>query len=371
MGVQRTIALVVVVAFVTGAGSVVGAAGAPSQEAPTCEFPVTATDATGTAVTIEEEPESVVTLNPSAAQIMWEIGAKEKVSGVTKHAMNLDGAAEKVNISSESGTITHERVVDTEPDLVLAPLSTVTTPEDVEQLRNAGLTVYAYPTADSLVEIRNRTRLTGEFVGECEGASETVDWMDQQIETVEDAVDDEPAPDVLYTFFGFTAGEQTHIHEILETAGGHNIATEMGIDEYAELNQEAVLDADPNWIVLNSDSAEVPDGDGFQQTTAVQENNTVVININHLNRPAPRVVYAITKLAETFHPDAFAEETPDAGPTDTPETDTPETDTSKTDTPEAESTQAADDSGAGFGVVVVFVAVAIVAGIGGRHGDTE
>ncbi|SDJ50816.1 iron complex transport system substrate-binding protein [Halovenus aranensis] len=349
-----------------------------AQDSDECTFPVSATDATGTEVTVDEEPESVVTLNPSAAQTLWEIGAKDKVTGVTKHASNLEGASERTNISTAGQTITHEVVVDLEPDLVLAPLSAVTTEEDVETLRDAGLTVFAYPTAESIDEVRQRTLQTGEFVGECEGATETVEWMDEKLSVVEDAVDEQEKPKVLYTFFGYTSGTNTFIHEILETAGGVNIAAEAGIEGYQQINQEVVVTEDPEWIVLNSDSTEVPDGNGFQETTAVKQNQTVVIDTNRLNRPAPRIVYAVTELAETFHPDAYeeavkaAQSTPTPTPTESPtETEPTPTETeptaTATQTPAATETPTAtqtpensDGDGAGFGVLAVVGSVVLV-----------
>lgn len=370
---QRTICVVVVVIVLTGTAGVAAATDGIDQDVTAqsgqdCEFPISETDATDTEVSLDSEPESVVTLNPSAAQMLWEMGAQEKVTGVTKHAANLDGADQRTNISSAGPTIGHEIVVDLEPDLVLAPLSQVTTPEDVEILREAGLTVYAYPTAESVEGVRERTLLTGRLVGACDGAQETVDRMDEQISIVENAVEDESRPDVLYTFFGFTAGEATFIHEIIEIAGGRNVAAEAGIEEYQEVNEEIVVAEDPDWIVLNTDSPTVPDSEGFQRTTAVTENQTVVVNTNHLNRPGPRIVRAITTLAETFHPDAYAEAVAAAEPTPTEQpttptqeaTEQPETPTESetpapTDTPDetdgTDGTDEADDDGAGFGIL--------------------
>jgi iron complex transport system substrate-binding protein len=350
--VNLTLAVVLVVGTVgavTGIGGPVGAATA--QETPECGFPITETDATGESVTVEGPPETVVTLNPSGAQILWEIGAKEKVTGVTKHAMNLEGAEERTNISNAGQTISHEIVVDLAPDLVIVPLSRVATEEDVETLRDAGLTVFAYSTANSIDEVRERTLLTGQLVDECEGAVETVEWMDKQLDIVADAVEDKERPDVLYTFFGFTAGEQTHIHDILEAAGGNNVAADAGIEEYQPVNEEVVLAEDPDWIVLNSNSPEIPEGEGFEQTTAVQEGQTIVLDINHLNRPGPRIVYAVQELAEAFHPEAYAEAVEAAESTPTPTGEQSEDD--ETPASDTEPTESADDDGAGFGVVVL------------------
>lgn len=356
---QRAISAVLAVVLIVGAVGGVTAVDDSVETTTECEFPVSGTDATGETVTVEEEPESIVTLNPSAAQTLWEIGAQEKVVGVTKHATNLEGASERTNISAEGSTISHEIVVDLDPDIVLVPLSAVATEEDVETLRDAGLTVYAFPVAESIDEVRERTLLTGELVGECEGAEETVVWMDEQLGIVDDAVADETRPDVLYEFFGFTTGNGTHVHEILEAAGGTNVAAVAGIEGYQPVNEEVVIDQDPDWIVTNTNSPEVPDGEGFEQTTAVQNNQTVVIDINHINRPGPRIVHAITELAETFHPEAYQEavETAETTPTPTPadedgETLTGEETPEETPTPR-ESPTDVDDDGSGFGVLAV------------------
>lgn len=357
----------VLVVGTAGSVAALGGIDGETTQSAECEFPVSETDATGETVTIGEEPESIVTLNPSAAQMLWEMGAEEKVVGVTKHAMNLEGASDRTNISAEGPTISHEIVVDLDPDLVLVPLSGVATEEDVETLREAGLTVYAFPTADSIDEVRERTLLTGALVGNCEGATETVEWMDEELEFVEAAVADEERPDVLYEFFGFTTGSGTHIHEILEAAGGNNIAAEAGIEGYQPVNEEIVIDMDPDWIVMNDNSPELPDGEGFEGTTAVQVNQTVVINTNHINRPGPRIVYAITALAETFHPEAYAEavEAAEATPTPTPteeetptptpdqdDTSTPDSDDATDDSPTDGDSTDVDDDGAGFGALV-------------------
>ena len=65
-----------------------------------CGYPYSAEDATGTEVTLEERPERITTLNPSAAQTMWEIGGEDQVVGVTQYASYLEGADERTNVSA-------------------------------------------------------------------------------------------------------------------------------------------------------------------------------------------------------------------------------------------------------------------------------
>jgi iron complex transport system substrate-binding protein len=294
---------VVVAVLVVAALSLPVAAGSAAA-AQSCSFPVTKTDGSGTEVTLEEEPQRVVTLNPSVAQIMWEIGAREKVVGVSKYASYLEGAEDREVISGEEQFVVHEKVVELEPDLVLAP-NTISN-ETVEKLRDAGLTVYHFPEAETIEDVYEKTMVVGELTGECEGARETVDWMQERIGVVDEAVAGQERPDVLYLFFGYTAGEGTFINEIIRAAGGTNVAAEVGIESYRQMSEEVIVEQDPDWIILNSNDPALPESDAINQTTAVREGQVVVVQIEQLNQPAPRIVHAITQLAQQFHPKAYA-----------------------------------------------------------------
>ena len=98
-----------------------------------CTFPISEIDASGVLVEIEKEPQKIVTLAPSSAQTMWEIGGKDKVVGMTHYAEYLEGADERVVISSSEGEIVLESVVSLNPDLVLAP--SIIPEKTVEKLR--------------------------------------------------------------------------------------------------------------------------------------------------------------------------------------------------------------------------------------------
>lgn len=351
---SKFVAVLIAVAVVTAMapGATAGAA-TSAGTAQTCDFPVTYTDASGTDVTIEEKPDTIVTLAPSAAQTVKEVGAWDRVVGVSQHASYLDGADQKTNISGEGMTFVNvEVVVGLQPDLVLAP--DVLPADTVEQLRDAGLTVYWFEEPKTVDDIISQTQLTGELVGACDGAAETVESMTAELDVVERAVEDEDQPRVLYAFFGFTAGEGTIIDQMIEEAGGTNVAAEAGIEGFQAISDEVVADQDPEWLILNSDQPTPPASEAYQGTTAVEQGQVLVIDTHKLNQPAPRSVDAVAQMAETFHPEAYeqAEQwTPTETPTTTPaQTDTPVVNETPTSTPE-------DEGAPGFGVVVALVAV--------------
>jgi iron complex transport system substrate-binding protein len=319
-----------------------------------CVFPLTVMDATGTKVQVDDRPERIVTLAPSAAQTLWEIGARDRVVGLSQYATYLEGADTRTNVSGTGQTlISTEQVVGVSPDLVLAP--TVVPTETVTALRDAGLTVYKAESPDTLLDIAAKTRLYGQLTGNCEAANATADRMETELATVEEAVDGEDRPRVLYTFFGFTAGEDTFVDEIITTAGGTNVAAEANITGFKQINPETVVAEDPEWLVLNSDSPQVPRNDAYNSTTAVQEGNVVVLNANYISQPAPRVIRPVRTLAQALHPEAYEQANATATPRPTP-TETPETTTQAVD-----DTPATTTSTPGFGVAVALLSTLLAA----------
>jgi iron complex transport system substrate-binding protein len=146
-----------------------------------CSYPVSTTDATGTEVTVEGSPNSVVALGASTAQTVWELDAEAKVVGVSQFATYLEGAEDaKVLTEGFPATIRTEAVIDLDPDLVLA--ANVYPNESLDQLRENGITVYKFGAAGSIEDVYAKTERIGHFVGACEAAKATVPRCDRRSE---------------------------------------------------------------------------------------------------------------------------------------------------------------------------------------------
>lgn len=341
---RRTLLIVALMCSVAVAGVAVAGAVAQPSEPPAaqatettdldCEYPLEVTDATGETITLEEQPDEIVATSQSAAQIAWELDAEERVTGmpVGPFSAYLDGHDEKTDITDAEGFLDVERVVDLSPDIVIAP--NATSVESVEQLRNAGLTVYHFAEATSIDDVYHKTETSGALIGECDAAEETTDWMNDRIENVESTVPADDQPSAFYWLSGgFTAGEGTFQHELIETAGGQNVAADMGLTGWEVANDEEIVDRNPERLVIN-DYAEVPDNEAIQSTHAVQNDHVIRVDGNYFSQPAPRIAIALEELAQGFHPEAFEE---------TAETDDPDDDTTTVDD-EEDDEAAADDA---------------------------
>ncbi len=355
-----------------------GAASGIYADTAQCTFPFSSTDATGTKVTVNGEPKRVTTLGPSASQTMWDIGGRSQVVGLTSYAAYLDGADSRTVVNGKSGQPNVEKVVGTDPDLVLAP--NIISNKSVKKLRSAGLTVYKFDYATSLDSVEQKTLLMGKLTGNCGGAKETVRSMKSNVSHVKQAVKGTDKPRVLYVFGGYAAGKGTFVNEIITTAGGVNVAAQANITGYGKISDEVVAKQNPQWLILNDqDTDGVPKRAAYQSTTAVKKNQTVTLNGNYLSQPAPRIVRPITKLAKALHPDAFgsqsANETTNSSGTSAANTSS--TSTTGTSASASNATSASSSNGGGtkqakntkktgtinpgFGVPVALVALVIAA----------
>lgn len=358
-----------------------------------CSYPVTLTDATGTEVSVEEDPDQLVALAPSAAQILWSIGGEDEVVGMPQDYFTgyLNDTEGKTDVVNDDGTIITEAVVGSDPDLVLAP--NVVSNETVQSLRDSGLTVYKFESADDLEDVYAKIELYGQLTGHYDEAGQVSARMEGQVQAVRDAVSDGENPDVFFHLGGgWTASEQTFIGQLITTAGGDNIAAgEINSSSgYAPLSDEIVAQKDPEWIVVNGDFGTVPQSAAFNESTAVQEGNIVRVDRNFMTQNGPRNVQPLKTMAQAFHPDAYdsvdfsAVETPepvacstptptttevtpggteDVTPTPTESASTETMGDEDTDTPTEAATPAPETtSGDGPGFTGVSALVAVLAG---------
>lgn len=351
---SRTVAILVAILVVISLVAAVSPAAADEHATSECSFPVDVTDATGTTVTVDDRPDRIVVLHPSAAQTVWELNASDRVVGapVTQYTEYLDGIENKTDVTNADGfSINREAVVELDADLVLAP--NITPDQTVEGLRDADQTVYKFGFGTSLQFIANKTTRTGQLIGACEEAADTNEQYWARIDAVQADANASDGPDVMHYSDGYTAGSNTFIDELITTAGGTNVAAEHGVEGYGELNEEALVEWNPDVIVVADDGPGVPENPAFESTFAVQNDQIVTVNGNYLSQPAPRIVNALETIAAAVAAAETADETPASEATD--------------DDGESDEPAATPEEQSGFGGVVALVSLVAVAVLARRR----
>lgn len=339
--VVATVGVVPAAASAGGPGVAASASGLANSH---CTYPMTVTDATGTEVTVEDDPDRLVALQPSAAQILWSIGAEDEVVGMPQDYFTgyLNDTEGKTDVVNDDGTTVTEAVVGSEPDLVLAP--NVVPNATVQALRDSGLTVYKFENAQGLADVYAKVERYGRLTGNYDRAGAVSARMEGQVQAIRDAVDDEENPRVFFHLGGgFTAGENTFIGQLVEAAGGDNVAAgEINTSSgYGQLSEEVVAQKDPEWLVLNGQFGTVPQTAAFNESTAVQEGNSVRVNRNFMSQNGPKNVVPLKAMAQAFHPEAY--EAIDFSAVETPEpvscsTTTPTATATATEAPGTDNT---------------------------------
>ena len=351
-----------------------------------CEYPLELTDGTGETITLEDEPERVVTLMPSDAQTAFEIGADDRVVGLpigpATEELEID---DQTDITEDDGfTVDVETVVGLEPDVVIA--ASAADSQLVDQLRELGIDVYHFGDEESVDDVLDNVAVTGALTGECDGAETTIEWMDERLDLLESAVDAEDRPLVYYEMGeGFSAGAGTFQHELLQTAGLENLAAVVGVEGWGVVSEEDVLEEDPDWLLYGDDWPEEPFAESVEETAAYQDGNVVVVDSNDFNQPGPNVVFAVEELIEAVHPEAYedvadelaeldaayedeepADDADDGGVDDADDGGADDADDEAIDEPAADD-GADDDSIPGFAVPAAIASLLAVTGLLARR----
>ena len=294
-------------------------------------YPIIVTDDFNRTVDIQKRPERIVSLAPSNTEILFAIGAGDRVVGVTTFC---DYPPEAAKISKIGGfsTVSIEAVVNLTPDLVLASYGNGEA--TVKALQNLNLTVVA-TNPRNLAEILEDIELIGEVTGNPDRADSIVRGMREEIRAVREETERLPdgvKPRVLYVVWTdplYSAGSDTFPADLIQTAGGINIVDSPG---WPAVSIESVVDSDPNIIIcsgMGGGSYTIKDwilnNTVLQATDAVKNGRVYAIDDPDLTeRAGPRITLGLA-LIHGYIAEYISERTRST-PTATPlPTTTPET----------------------------------------------
>jgi iron complex transport system substrate-binding protein len=276
------------------------------------------TDEIGRRVQIPQEVNRVVSLAPNLTEIVFALGGGNHLAGDTDFC---DYPAEAVQKPHVGGPVNPnmEEIVALMPDLVLATKS-INRRETVNALERIGLPVYV--TDPHSVE---QMIASVEHLGSALGAEESAAVLAGDLRGRLDDLDRRlsgAAPRrvffVVWTNPLISVGRGTFIADALRRAGGRSVVETKA--EWPHVSLEEIVRLQPEVLVFASAHAGDTQRDidklrarpGWRSLEAVQRGNIVVVS-DAINRPAPRMVDAIERLARALHPAAFiSHDTPSA-----------------------------------------------------------
>jgi len=277
----------------------------PAAEQEGTVYPLTVTDVTGTEVTIEAEPQRIVSLVPSETEVLFAVGAAEQVAGVDDNSNYPEAVADKPRVGGMETNI--EAVAGLNPDLVIANNSM--NGAAVEELRKLGVVVYA-SQPKTLDETIAHIEEIGVIVNKQAEAQAVADKMRADKQAVLDKVNGAEAKSVYLEFSpGWSVGKGEFLDEIVTLAGGVNVAGDQ--QGWFQIDPEHILTSNPQVIIYPDYAGDtsIPDAiagrPGWDQIDAVKNGQVVAVTNDPLVRVGPRLTDGLLEVAAAIHPELF------------------------------------------------------------------
>jgi len=265
-------------------------------------------DQTGREVDVPESPQRVVSLAPSITEIIYDLHRESLLKGATTYSDYPDDAKGLPKVGSYVYPDL-ERIVSLKPDLCIG-IKDGNPKETVLRLESLGIPVYAV-NPRSLESIRTTVLEIGELLQASQSARTVVAEMSDRIEHVRKVAETADHQPRVFFQIGVSpivsAGSDTFIHELIEIAGGVNLA--RAYTSYPRFSTEEVVVAAPDIMIITSMAREK----AFDQVTAkwrqwpnipaVKNHRIFLVDSNLFDRPTPRLVAGLETLIQLIHPE--------------------------------------------------------------------
>lgn len=263
------------------------------QAAASPQYPLTLSDALGRQVTLKAPPRRIVSLAPSATEMLFALGLGERVVGVTRWCTYP--AAAKALPKVGDLTLSEERIAALRPDLIVGDLSLER--PFLERLDRLGWPVMAVGPR-RVDEVAQALELLARAAGEAEvGRQEATRFRARLAQLTREGAENARRrggrarvfllldPEQLYT-----AGPGTFLDELVWLAGGRNVA-EGAKSPWPLLSEEAFLLADPQVIVVACPPpATVLQKPRWQGISALRAGKVYQVDPDLLSRLGPRIL---------------------------------------------------------------------------------
>jgi ABC-type Fe3+-hydroxamate transport system substrate-binding protein len=259
----------------------------------------------GHVVAIRSAPRRIVSLNPATTELLFAIGAGNRVVGRTHYDLWPDSA----RLVSDLGAGIRpniEAVLATRPDLVILYASS----DDrsaADQLIAAGIPTAAF-RIDRIADFRRVTLDLGQLVADTLRARTVVDSVAATLDRVRRATAALPRPRVFFHAWEkplITIGGGSFLSELVSIAGGENVYGSL-TEPSAAVTFEDVVRRDPDIVLVSPiERARMLASDRWRSLRAVRAGRVLAYDTNLVGRPSVKLGQAAVSLASLLHPRAL------------------------------------------------------------------
>ena len=274
-------------------------------------------DETGRRQRVPLEVHRIVSLAPSLTEIIYALGAEDRLVGVSELSDKPPAAKEKPRVGMSMDP-SLEAIAGLKPDLVL--MTAVNRWQTEDALKEMGIPVYGVEphtvegTLDSITDV-------GNLIGAASEARDVVTKLQRRLEALRAKLAGTAPKSALFVVWEdplISVGEHTFLADALRCAGAKSVVRSR--QDWPQVSMEEIVKLEPDYIVYakgGADSAgeiaamrerlkELGEEPGWRNLKAVKEGHVAVVS-DEVNLPAPGLIDAIEDLARQIHPEAFQE----------------------------------------------------------------
>jgi iron complex transport system substrate-binding protein len=251
-------------------------------------------------LTLDSQPMRIVSLSPTATEMLYAIGAGKQVVAVDDYS-NFPAEAVALGTALSGFEPNIEAIAGFTPDLVVIAYD----PGGLtEQLKTLSIPVFLAPAATTFADAYAQIEQLGLLTGHLDTAVQVSSQMKADISA---AVAEVKVPTTPLTYFHeldntlYSVTSNTFIGQVYSLFGLKNIAdgVETGND-YPQLSAEVIVKANPDIIFISdSDSVEtVAARDGWGKLKAVTSNQVILLPADIPSRWGPRLVEFVIAIRD-------------------------------------------------------------------------
>ena len=248
-------------------------------------------------------PKSIVALSPSAAEILFTIGAGDQVSAVSEFTDYPPEAKVKPVVGGFDGkTLSIETIMSFKPDLVY--ITEGMHNFLISTLESNGIAYYV-SKGESIASVEKEILDVGKLTGHEKESKKVVDDMEKKLKKVAGAA--AKKGDVVKVYWEvwnapyMSAGAASFINDVIKAAGGENIFADLP-DAYPMVSEETIIAREPSVILIPASTgmaaSAVGQRNGWAEIPAVKDGRVFVVDDNVYTRPGPRVADVVLELYE-------------------------------------------------------------------------
>lgn len=273
-------------------------------------------------VEIPENPRRIVVVATADVEILFALGAGERLVGVPDGVRYPQAALDIDRVGGMYGNFNAEKIVEKEPDLMLFTMSNWNLYRShLDRLEENNMTVLGFYYPETLDEIISHIKTIGATIGKEETSRLLCDDIlsrIRKITKITDRLSPSQRPGVYIEWMNdygggtTTWGSKSRESNLIRMAGGTNIFNDMDRGSFIASNEE-LISRNPAIIILTANlkrhsfdelTAIIKARPGWKGTNAVR-NNRIYIVEEQTTWANPRIVLGVETLARCIHPELF------------------------------------------------------------------